>query len=119
MTTKTTTTKKPATAKKRSPAKSTKKKAASAQIITLAGNLGIAGAETLHSELNQALENHGDMVLDGENLAQVDASIVQLLFAFIRDAHKNEIPLTWNGIPESLQETSRIMGMTETLGFDV
>jgi len=94
---------------------STNKKQATT--IRLEGNLGIAEAEALHVELHQALEHHGNIVLDGENLSQVDASIVQMLCAFIHDIKKDEISLTWKAVPESLKDTASMMGMTEKLYF--
>jgi len=106
------------TARRASGAKSTKKKTAPVQTIQLEGNLGIAQAEALHEELNQTLTSHGEVVIDAENLAQVDASIVQLFDAFIRDAKKNSIPVKWKTVPEDLQQTAEMMGMAGGMGFD-
>jgi len=95
-----------------------KSKADQAHVIQLEGNLGIAQAESLHEELNQTLASHGEMVLDAENLAQVDASIVQLVHAFIRDAEKGAVPVKWKSVPEELRQTADMMGMAEGMGFD-
>jgi len=95
-----------------------KSKADQAHVIQLEGNLGIAQAESLHEELNQTLTNHGEVVFDAENLAQVDASIVQLFDAFIRDAKKSDIPVKWKTVPEDLQQTAEMMGMAGGMGFD-
>jgi len=108
---------KPAT-RRASGAKSTKKKTTPVQAIQLEGNLGIAQAESLHEELNQTLANHGEVVLDAENLAQVDASIVQLVHAFIRDAEKGAVPVKWKFVPEELKQTAGMMGMAGGMGFD-
>lgn len=87
------------------------------QNIQLEGKLGIAQAESLHEKLNKALANHDDVVLDAESLTQVDASIVQLIHAFVRDAKREAVPVKWKGIPEELRQTADTMGMAGGMGF--
>jgi len=48
----------------------------------------------------------------------VDASVVQLFHAFIRDAEKGGIPVKWKTVPEELRQTAGLMGMVNGMGFD-
>jgi len=95
-----------------------KKEEAPVQIIQVEGNLGIAQAESLHAQFCHALANDGEVVLDAENLAQVDASIVQLLHTLIREAKKNAVSVRWKDAPEELRQTAEMMGMLNGMGFD-
>jgi len=113
MTTKAT-TKKSATRR----ASGAKSKAGQIHVIQLEGNLGIAQAESLHEQFCHALSNYGEVMMDAENLAQVDASTVQLFRCFIRDAEKSDIPVKWKTVPEELRQTVGMMGMANGMGFD-
>ncbi len=110
-----TTARKPATRR----ASGTKSKVDQVHVIQLEGNLGIAQAESLHEQFCHALANHGEVMMDAGDLAQVDASTVQLFRAFIRDAKKDGIPVKWKTVPEELQQTAGMMGMVNGMGFDV
>jgi len=121
MATKETTEKEVATkAKKTTPRRtsSAKSKANQCHVIQVEGDLGIAQAEALHRKFCDALENHGKVMIDAGGLARVDASTVQLMHAFIRDAEKNDISVQWKSVPEALQQTADMMGMANGMGFD-
>lgn len=121
MATKETTEKGTATeAKKATPRRtsSAKSKANQCHVIQLEGDFGIAQAESLHVKFCDALENHNKVMIDAGDLARVDASTVQLMHAFIRDAARNDIAVTWKSVPEELQQTASMMGMGKGMGFD-
>ncbi|MDQ6959236.1 MAG: STAS domain-containing protein [Mariprofundaceae bacterium] len=109
-----------ATPKKSAPrrASGAKSKADQAHVIQLKGNLGIAQAESLHEQFCHALANHGEVMMDAGELAQVDASTVQLFRAFIRDAKEGAIPVKWKAVPEELRQTADMMGMVNGISFD-
>jgi len=95
-----------------------KSKADQVHVIQLEGNLGIAQAESLHEQFCHVLVNHGEVMVDAEDLAQVGASTVQLFHAFIRDAKKSGIKVKWKTAPEELQQTAGMMGMVNGMGFE-
>lgn len=95
-----------------------KSKADQVHVIQFEGNLGIAQAESLHEQFCHALLNYGEVMMDAENLAQVDASTVQLFRCFIRDAEKGDILVKWKTVPEELRQTAGMMGMANGMGFD-
>jgi len=109
-----TTARKPATRR----ASGAKSKAGQVHVIQLEGNLGIAQAESLHEQFCHVLSNHGEVMMDAGSLAQVDGSVVQLLYAFIRDAKKSDISVKWKTVPEELRQTAGMMGMDNGMGFD-
>ncbi len=97
---------------------SAKSKANQCHVIQLEGDLGIAQAEALHRKFCGALENHHEVMIDAGDLARMDASTVQLMHAFIRDAGKNDISVKWKNVPEELKQTTKMMGMAGGMGFD-
>jgi len=99
-------------------ASGTKSKAGQVHVIQLEGNFGIAQAESLHEKFCHTLANHGELMMDSGDMAQVDASVVQLFHAFIRDAEKGGIRVKWRAVPEELRQTAGLMGMVNGMGFD-
>jgi len=95
-----------------------KSKAGQVHVIQLEGNLGIAQAESLYEQFCHALTSRGEVMMDAGSLAQVDGSVVQLFYAFIRDAKKGDLSVKWKTVPEELQQTADMMGMVSGMSFD-
>jgi len=89
--------------------------AATGHIIHLQGDVGIANAHALHEELNEALQQTSKITIQAKGLTHVDTAVVQLLYAFVRDAKKLDVDVQWNAVPESFLTTLSVLGLSEKM----
>jgi len=85
--------------------------------IVLEGSLGIAEAEAMHQSLSRVLDAHVDVSIHSENLSRVDAAGAQLLYAFVKEAKKRALDVTWQSVSDTLRETATTLGLSAGMGF--
>jgi len=86
--------------------------------IVLEGALGIAEAETMHQKLSAVLDANVDISIESEDLSRVDAAGAQLLYAFVKEAKKRSVTVTWKSVSDALLETSTVLGLSESMAFE-
>ena len=91
--------------------------AASGTSIVLDGDVGIANINTLHVQLQEALQTADKITVQASELSHVDTAAVQLLYAFVRDAKKVDVEVVWKGVPDSLHQTIAVLDLTEKMGM--
>ncbi|MBL4759249.1 MAG: STAS domain-containing protein [Mariprofundaceae bacterium] len=85
--------------------------------IILSGSLGMAEIEDMHQSLLKILHAHVDILIQSEGLNRVDAAGAQLLYAFVKDAEAQQIPLSWISVSDDLRLTADSLGLSEGMGF--
>jgi len=83
--------------------------------IDLTGSLIINEVEIHRNTLINALQEGGDLMLDGGEIEQIDGAGLQLLAAFAKEAEKTGISYKWNSVSPVLCEAAKQLGLTEVL----
>ena len=78
--------------------------------------MGIAEAGDLGEQLKGLLSGKSAVTIDGAQLERIDTAVLQLLAAFVRDAHDRGIPVKWKGPSDAARRSMELLGMTEALG---
>ncbi|MBL1353120.1 MAG: STAS domain-containing protein [Zetaproteobacteria bacterium] len=89
--------------------------AATGILIRLEGDVGIASVNILHEQLREALQQTSKVTIEGKDLAHVDTAVVQVLYAFVREAKKSEVEVQWQSVPESFLKTVAVLGLSEKM----
>lgn len=76
----------------------------------------IAGLETLHRQLREAL-GAAQCTLDGGAVERVDTAALQLLLAFRRDAQMRGQQASWAAVSAALREAANLLGLAQTLAL--
>lgn len=85
--------------------------------LTLQSVLDIPLARGLQTELGEALQQGTPVVLDASQVERADASILQLLCAFVRAATERGVGYEWKQVSDALHRAARLTGLGETLGL--
>lgn len=62
------------------------------------------------------IDSPATIEIDATKLEMVDTAGMQVLYAFVRDAHKMGKRVEWHGMPAHVVEAARLLGMTDVLG---
>jgi anti-anti-sigma regulatory factor len=87
------------------------------RVIVLADALDIVGAGSLKASLCRALEDEGQLVVDAGGVEHADASGIQLLYAFTRDARKAGRRVRWRAVSPALTEAIEVLGLVDELSL--
>jgi anti-anti-sigma factor len=86
-------------------------------IVTLTGELTIAGAEALKTKLSESLQEFADLRIRLEDVSAVDLSCLQLLCSAHRTAAALGKALALEGeIPPLLRQAMKLAGFTRRKG---
>lgn len=85
--------------------------------IKLPDELSIANSVEFYQLLMKRFEEGGDITLDADSLARIDAAGIQLLFVVQRALLEGGGTLRWSATNQSLLESVALLGMTESLGL--
>ncbi len=105
------------TARAARPKKKIRVKAAAETCVACGETLDISQAATLHASLTDALAGRRPVTLDVSSVAQADTAALQVLCAFVRDAHAANLTVTWRQPSEIFCRTANLMGLNECLGL--
>ena len=83
--------------------------------IKLTGSVGVAQAERLFESARQALLAGDAVVFDCDETRDIDAAILQLMFATQRAASENELSAQLVNASESLKKSIQRYGASELL----
>lgn len=84
--------------------------------IALNESLDISQVNELAETLASALSEGNPVVLSGEQVTRVDASSIQLLFAFVQQAKLKGISVAWEGSNDVFSAAARMLGLEADLG---
>ncbi|MES0372564.1 MAG: STAS domain-containing protein [Mariprofundaceae bacterium] len=87
------------------------------QTVLLEESLGIAQVEGFHKTLLSTLNSATEVEIDVVGLQQIDAAGVQLLYAFVLDAGKRDISVSWKSTSEALARSAEQLGLSDQLGL--
>lgn len=90
------------------------KSEASAQPTVLPADCRLAGVSALRTVLLGAVKQRVSL-LDGAGVERVDATALQLLVAFHREATANDHEIRWAGASDTLREAAELLGLTRLL----
>ena len=87
--------------------------------IELPENLTIAKIHAFHETLETAVNDakSDEFVLLSKNVVRTDTSGIQLLHAFVNEAHERRIKVTWDAPSEPLLTAASILGVKGSLGI--
>lgn len=86
-------------------------------VVDCAGMQDIAGVGALRQQLETALASGGPVTLDASNTERLDAAAAQLLYAFVRAANAQGVPVHWQQPSDAVGNAARLLGMQEGLGL--
>jgi anti-anti-sigma regulatory factor len=92
-----------------------KAKGTAARTITLPAQMALPQAATLKSELKRALSCGLPVTLDATAVTRVDAAMLQLLSAFVRDRQLNDRGVVWQGVPACVEDAAQRLGLGAAL----
>jgi len=95
----------------------TKTTAKRASSITLRENLGISGAEKLHTRLKTCAAKGVNVNLNAAKVDTIDTSSLQLLLAFVRQVHESGHSVNWQHPSAALLKTAALTGLTGELNL--
>ncbi|MFC1602036.1 STAS domain-containing protein [Pseudomonadota bacterium] len=83
--------------------------------IDLGSSLVISEVEVYRTTLLNALQEGGELVLDGGDIQQIDGAGLQLLSAFAKETGKIGVTYKWKAASQGLCEAASQLGLTEML----
>ncbi|HEY9199531.1 MAG TPA: STAS domain-containing protein [Gammaproteobacteria bacterium] len=84
-------------------------------VVVLGQMLDIAQAQTLKAELAQCLASGLAVRLDARRVERVDASVLQLLCAFMGAADTNNVSCVWNDVSPAMRTAVELTGLNHVL----
>lgn len=84
-------------------------------VIELGRVEGIDTAEELLLKLRTALDDHGDVEIDGTNVISLDSTTLQMLIVFMREMLQEGASVKWSGTSAKLKKAADHLGLTEEL----
>ena len=87
-------------------------------VVTCPSSLDISQVQELHTKFNQVLEAGEPVLLDASMIERVDAAGLQLLCTFIQQAEVNELEVKWQEPSNALQESAKLLGLSDHLNFN-
>ena len=86
--------------------------------ILLESSLGTSEVEPLYDTMMCLLATEQDVRVDGSKVESIDTSAIQLLVAFTQSIDASGCRVTWDGISEKLETTSRLLGLDSWIHCD-
>lgn len=79
--------------------------------------LVINNAHTMHEQLMALINAKKNVVIDASAVEMADTSILQLLLAFVKKLHAEDLKVTWINPSNELLSRAKILDLTEKLGL--
>ncbi|MCH9671261.1 MAG: STAS domain-containing protein [Gammaproteobacteria bacterium] len=81
--------------------------------VELPARATVASVSEVKGSLMHALRNSGDeriVVFNAHAVSSVDSAMLQLLFAFVRDAVVDEVEVQWTHVSDAMRSTAKLLG---------
>ena len=79
--------------------------------------LDITMARQYYEQLNQYLNDNKKMVLNAEKIERIDGAGLQLIVAFIKEAKKLNLQISWTGVSKAFKKNAEILGVCDKLAL--
>jgi len=116
------TSRKKATTRRAAPAAGTARKSTRrtpAPVVELQSECGIRDVAGLHQSLLALVDASALVTLDARRVDRVDASVLQVLGAFVRDRREAGREVAWKDAPsEAFLRAARLIDLDHVLGLD-
>lgn len=82
--------------------------------MTVSGTVTMDNASALFAEGLKSPPN-GKLIVDMSQLEKVDSSAVSLMLAWLREAQRNNVSLSFSNVPDNLSSLSKLYGVADLL----
>ncbi|MDH5300961.1 MAG: STAS domain-containing protein [Gammaproteobacteria bacterium] len=86
-------------------------------VITCESNVDISVAKDFYELLMQALAERQLVEIDASQVERVDGSILQLLYAFWKEAGQIGLPVSFKAASTSFVTSARLLGMDKSMNL--
>ena len=83
--------------------------------LSISGSVDISGVLALREQLLRALDSARPIAIDASAVERADAAAIQLLYAFVLEARRRAVTVTWRDPSDALQRAARILGLEDVL----
>lgn len=84
-------------------------------LLSISGSLDISAVSVLREQLLNALDSARPIAIDASAVERADAAAIQLLYAFVLEARRRAVTVTWRDPSEALQRAARVLGFVDVL----
>ena len=85
--------------------------------IVIPAALGPSTVESFRAQLLSCVDDGSAVSLNGRRVERVDASGIQLLFAFVDARRARGLAVRWEGASHALRLTANLFGVADLLGL--
>ncbi len=88
--------------------------------LQVSGNVNMSNVSALFKEgLMQQKDNstEGVLTVDFSKLDKVDSSAVSLMLAWLREARRNKVRLSFTNVPDNLMSLAKLYGVADLLSL--
>ncbi len=86
-------------------------------VINCEAQLDISSATELHQHLLQALEKRHHVKIEAAEVNRIDASILQLFYAYLREARAAGLDFEWSSFSDAVSASADLLGLAQELGL--
>lgn len=87
-------------------------------VVTCEASVDISSAQALHQHLAQALQEGQTVEIEARDVQRADAVVIQIIFAYMREAAARGLNVRWRNVSPALQESARLLGLSKALGVE-
>lgn len=84
-------------------------------VVNCESQVDIGIVVELHDYLKQALQEQQALEIDASQVERIDASVLQLIHGYIREAGRQNLPVSWSGASEAVHAAARLLGLEQAL----
>jgi ABC-type transporter Mla MlaB component len=84
-------------------------------VVSCGRLLDVSAARELHYSLRQSLDSELPIEIDVSVVERIDAAILQLLYAFVRDAISSGKKLSWNQPTQAFLAAAQLLQLQNSL----
>jgi len=88
-------------------------------IMVFDGLLDITMVAKYYEQLNELLNDQKMITLNMENVERVDGAGLQLILAFLKEAEKLNLEVSWSGVSEVFDSAAKTIALNEGLNYAV
>jgi len=88
---------------------------ASKTVVNCESQVDIGIVVELHEYLKQALSEGQALEIDASQVERIDTSVLQLFHAYIREAGRQGLAVSWSGASEAVHAAARLLGLQQAL----